>query len=95
MISNTEADIWKRLIQPEGNDLAPDAAHYFLSLDFGAEDHQRMAQLAERARAGTLTADDRDELNAYLRAADVVALLQSKARRSLKKLLEIGMQPAA
>jgi hypothetical protein len=44
-----------------------------------------MAQLSAKAATGTLTSDEREELAEYLRVADLLALLQSRARNSLKR----------
>lgn len=56
-----------------------------LALKFPREDRERMDQLAEKAREGTLTPDEQFEIDAYERVGSFLALLQSKARISLKK----------
>jgi hypothetical protein len=86
MTPNTSAAILNRLIEPESDDLSPDAARSLLRLDFRAKDHARMSELSASARAGTLTLDEREELEEYLRVADMLAVLQSKARRSLQRV---------
>jgi hypothetical protein len=58
-------------------------ARSVLRLDFSKPDHERMARLQAKASRGTMTAKDRELLEEYLRAADMLALLQSNARRSL------------
>lgn len=85
MVINTGAAIMERLIDPDNADLTPEAARSILRLDFPKRDHKRMASLSAKASAGTLTERDRAELEDYLRVADLLALLQSKARKSLKK----------
>jgi hypothetical protein len=42
-----------------------------------------MNALAAKARAGTLTNEENEELENYLRVGDLIAIMQSKARRSL------------
>jgi hypothetical protein len=44
-----------------------------------------MNKLAEKASAGKLTAREREEAESFNRVAHVLALLQSKARRSLAR----------
>jgi hypothetical protein len=44
-----------------------------------------MAELSANAAHGTISADDRDELEEYLRVADLLAVIQSKARRTLQR----------
>lgn len=86
MTTNTGAAILSRLIEPETDDLTPEAAHFFLRLDFPDQDHDRMAELSTKAQGSLLTAAEREELNEYLRVADLLAVLQSKARRSLQRV---------
>jgi hypothetical protein len=86
MTSNTSAAILNRLIDADGRQLSAGAARSLLRLDFPDPDHARMAELSAKAQAATLTPDERDELQEYLRVADLLAVLQSKARRSLKRL---------
>src|SRR5947208_9085750 len=75
----------ERLIEPENDDLAPEAAQYILRLDFPRKDHQRMQRLSAKAAEGTLTEKERAELHEYLQVADLLALLQSKVRRALQR----------
>ena len=53
-------------------------------------DWQRVNELAVQARAGTLTAEERAELDEYERSTCLVELMQSKARLSLKRA---GLSP--
>jgi hypothetical protein len=85
MVVNTQATIWDRVIEPEKEDLSPDAARSILRLDFREQDHKRMLELAAKGQEGSLLPGERAEAEEYRRAADVLALLQSKARRSLKR----------
>jgi hypothetical protein len=41
-------------------------------------------QLSEQARLGTLAAADAAELDSYLHGANLLAVMQSRARRSLQ-----------
>jgi hypothetical protein len=86
MTANPSAAILNRLIDPETADLSPQAARSLLRLDFPDEDQARVAELSAKAQTGALASDEREELDEYLRVADLLAILQSKARRSLKRL---------
>jgi hypothetical protein len=77
--------ILERLIEPEIDDLSPETARYLLRLDFPRKDHQRLQRLSAKASAGTLSEKERAELDDYLRVADLLALMQSKARRALRR----------
>ena len=83
--SNTETAILERLIAPEGDDLAAEAARYLLAIDFGQPDRERMNKLAATAREGALTSDEATEVDNYRHVSHLLALLQSKARKSLKR----------
>ena len=84
MTTNTGTAILNRLIERDHDDLRPETAQYLLGLDFSKKDHTRVAKLSGKASEGILTPDEREELDEYLRVADLLALLQSKARLSLK-----------
>jgi hypothetical protein len=64
---------------------SPDVARSILRLDFSKRDHLGMARLQAKASNGTLTSREREKLEELLRAADMLAILQSKARQSLKR----------
>ena len=83
-LGDSEAAILSRLIEPAAESLPPEVARYLLSLEFSRLDHDRMQLLAARAREGTLTPAERDETERYERIGHLVALLKSKARKSLK-----------
>ena len=81
---NTESGILARLIQTRQDDLSPDAANYFLSLQFDDQDVARMNELSELARLGALAATEAAELDSYIHVSNLLAVMQSKARRSLR-----------
>ena len=85
MIQNTGTAILNRLIDPDTDDLSSEAARSLLELDFPEADHVRMAELSSKAQSSALTEEDREELQEYIRVADLLAILQSKARRSLRR----------
>jgi hypothetical protein len=83
--TNNEAEILSRVIAPGEPNLPPDTAKILLTFDFGREDHDRMNQLAEKAREGTLTAEEQAEIDCYERVGHFLSLLRSKARISLRQ----------
>lgn len=80
----TEAAILMRVIDPQRASLTPPAAEALLALNFAPADHARMAVLSQKANEGTLTPQERDELEGYQRVGLFLDLVQSKARLSLK-----------
>ena len=63
-------------------------ARYILTLGFDAEDQARMSELAERNQEGALASEEQVELQNFVKAGHLLALLHSKARRSLKRRKE-------
>ncbi len=83
--TNTEAEILSRVIAPGEPTFPPDTAKIILTFDFRKEDRERMDQLAEKAREGTLTAEEQAEIDCYERVGHFLSLLRSKARLSLQQ----------
>ena len=76
------------ILAPAGVDsekpkLSQAAAKGILNLKFSQEDTERMHQLAAKARAGELTADEANEVEAYGRVSSLLGIIKSKARRVL------------
>lgn len=70
--------------------LTPDLARHLLTLQFADADVVRMRELSEKNRTGTLTAVEAAELDDFIRAGDLLAVLQSKARMRLKSKARAG-----
>ena len=85
MATLNEAEILSRVIAPENPTLPPDTARIMHTFDFGKEDRERMDLLAEKARAGTLTAEEQVEIDCYERVGHFLSLLRAKARISLQQ----------
>jgi len=81
----TASAIWGRVVKPDRADLSPAAARAILKLDFDAEDRRRVDELSEKACQGKLTLEERAEIEEYVRVGHELAVLQSKARMSLKR----------
>jgi len=81
---NTEAAISARLIQIGQDELPRAAAEYLLSIRFDDRDVSRMNELSELAQRGKLTPDQQTELDSYIHVANLIATIQSKARRALQ-----------
>jgi hypothetical protein len=81
----TASAIWGRIVQPERGTLAPEVARTWLKLGFDAEDQRRVDLLSSQATAGTLSEEERGELEGYVRVNNELMILQSKARLSLQR----------
>ena len=84
------AEILVRTIKPDEGGLSTEAARAILDFKLSQEDRDRVNQLAAKAREGTLTTDERSELDEYERITALLELMQSKARLSLK---HAGLSP--
>jgi len=83
MKKTTGTAILERLIAPKRGNFSEGVARAILEWDFAGEDRERVAVLSAKAQEGVLTPDEREELEEYVRVGNLLALLQSKARRSL------------
>jgi hypothetical protein len=81
---SSEIAIFARLIKADRGNLARGLARYILTLGFDEEDQRRMRDLAKRNQDAAVTADEAEELQSYVNVGHLLALLHSKARRSLK-----------
>lgn len=84
--NKTAPAIWGRIVKPDRANLTPEAARAILKLDFDPEDHRRVDELSAKAQKGTLTPQERAELEEYIRVGYELAVLQSRARLSLKRV---------
>ncbi len=66
-------------------ELSATQARALLKLTFSPRDHDRMRELSAKARAGTLTAQEQVDIDAYERLGCLLDILHSKARRALQK----------
>jgi hypothetical protein len=83
---NTEASILARIIQSDEKELTPDVARYLLSMKLPSTDAERVNDLSAKARAGSLTEGERQELESYLHIGILLGVMQSKARRLIKRV---------
>lgn len=61
-------------------------ARYLLKVAFSEADKARMSDLARRNQQGPpLSRTEHDELMSYVKVGDLLSLLQTQARRSLRK----------
>ena len=81
----SEAEIFGRVFEPVTVRMSAEAARAIVKLDFGTTDRKRMNTLAEKARRGTLSKKEDEELESYIRVGHLLAIMQSKARKVLKR----------
>jgi hypothetical protein len=79
-----EVTILARFLGNGDGQLPEDVARYLLDLTISEQDKARMHDLAVRNQADALTPAEKEELLAFGKAGDVLAILKSRARRALK-----------
>ena len=80
---NTEASIMARLLDLRTLEITPAVAEFLLTLRFPDEDVARMNNLSDLAQRDLLDADRQAELDSYIHVSNLLALMQSRARRLL------------
>jgi hypothetical protein len=69
----------------DAKSISRETAHHLLELSFSSDHQRRVNELSQKARQGSLTPAERTELDEFIRVADVLAILQSRARQALKR----------
>jgi hypothetical protein len=77
---NSESAILARILQADAPELTPDAARYWLSVTLPASDQDRVDELSDKARAGSLSEAESQELDHYLDIGFLLGTLRAKAR---------------
>ena len=85
MSAHASTAILERIVEPDRDDLRPEVAKFFLKFKFGSKELAQMKRLSAKAREGTLSQSESSLLDQYILMSDFIALLQSKARLSLKR----------
>lgn len=83
---NTEADLLRRVVDPQRAGWSPEAAQSILALSFSQEDQARATELAEKAGTGQLTLEEQREMESYRHVGRFLELVKSRARLSLQSL---------
>jgi hypothetical protein len=82
--SASEAAIFSRVFADGRQSLTPELARHILTLEFNDHDKTRMHELALKNQEGHICAEELRDLDNYIKVADLVAILQSKARKFLR-----------
>ena len=89
-----------RLLDPVTRCLTPEAARRLVSLRADPEFQERIDLLADRCTEGELTPEEREAYENYVRTIQIIAVLQSKARKLLdgrpsQVIREVDAQPGS
>ena len=75
----------EQLAELDAESLSPATAHKLLEFQFGASHRRRVNLLSRRAQAATLSPAEQEELDEYIRVGTLLSVLQSRARRALRR----------
>ena len=72
-----------RFLEPMTQAFTPEVARKIADLRADPELQAHIDALAEKANAGTLTPEEDRDYKSYIEAADIIGVIQAKARRYL------------
>ena len=75
----------EQLAELDARSLSPATARKLLDLNFSEAQNERASLLSEKASESSLNPAERQELEEFIRVADLLAILQARARRALKQ----------
>jgi hypothetical protein len=75
----------EQLADLDARNISPETARKFLELAFAPEHQEQVNALSQKAREGTLSPAERADLDEFLRVADLLAILHSRARQALAR----------
>lgn len=79
-------DILSRLVDPRSAGWSREVAEAVNRMRFTEADQDRATELAEKNSAGTITPDEKREMEQFMLVGRFIDLMQSRARLSLKQL---------
>lgn len=74
-----------RVIKPQLGGFSEEFARQVLAFDFPPADLDRYKALSEKAQDGTLSSEERADLEKYLDVNDFLIAMKAKAKASLRK----------
>jgi hypothetical protein len=89
-LKKTGAAILSRALQVKDKDVPPEGARFILGLGIREEDKKRMLKLLEKQQKGRITAQEKDELESYVQADNLLSILKAQALLALKRA---GQEP--
>ena len=81
----SQAETLDRIVDPVSRCLTPEVARNLVALRADPDLQERVNWLAARSNEGELTAEERDEYELFVRAGEIVEVLQAKARKLLRQ----------
>jgi hypothetical protein len=89
-VKKTSAIVLSRALELKGGHVPPEGARFILDLVIREEDKTRTLKLLTKQQEGRITAAERDELESYVEADNLLSILKAQAILALKKA---GQEP--
>jgi len=80
-----QPDLMSRLVSPQSAGWQRSVAEAVISLQFSDEDQERATELAKKNSEGTITPEEKQEMEQFMLFGRFIELMQSRARLSLKQ----------
>ena len=84
-MTDVRSNAIERIVHQLGECLTPDSARGIAALRADSDLQERIEALAERNAEGTITPEEREELEGYLSATTFLSVLRAEARRTLRQ----------
>ncbi len=81
----TGATVLSRALEARAGDVPPEAARFLLGLGIREEDQKRMLELLAKQQRGPITPGEREDLESYVEADNVLSILRAQALLALKR----------
>lgn len=79
----SESEILADVLSADEGDFSPETARSILRWRFSEKATAEIQRLSLRNRNGTITPEEREQLDRFLRVGSLINLMQARARRSL------------
>ncbi len=84
------ATVLSRALEVKGGEVPPEGARFILDLGLREQDKKRMLDLLAKQQQGEMPDEEREELESYIQADNLLSILKAKALLALKKA---GQEP--
>ncbi len=81
----TGATVLSRALDLEGGHLPPEGARFVLGLGIKEEDKKRMLELLAKQQRGKITPGEREDLQSYVEADNILSIWRAQAMLALKR----------
>jgi hypothetical protein len=84
------AAVLRRALQSKGGDVPPEGARFILNLGIQEDDKKRTLELLAKQQGGRISINEREELESYIQADNMLSILKAQAILALKRA---GQEP--